>query len=401
MRQLIVFITLAIIAIPQISYAEDEIIWQTEFAPNINDLIVAPQGDIFYNISAKHIQIRRVDDGVLIDSIILADIPYHTFSMSISADGRYMAITGDHPYVIIYDLQEKREIKRITIDVYEREELSDSLVLYRSEQWPSASISADGKRITGVSSSDEGNMTNFVVLDIETEEVLFEERRIGYDHYNPSDKGYEWISAEYTPDGNYIVAQLNYGEGKDVKGPDTTYIYDAHTFELHDKVLAYYIKSREQLEFSSYSPLFAFSSHDYKNKVSHIYDINTSETIYEYNVITIPMAISLDNSKMLGVRDGKIHAMKTFFTTTSVEDNQNEIVISPNPTSSIANISIDCSEPQINYQINDISGLLIFQSTIQNSANIQIDFTPYPNGVYLITFNCNQVPKTYKIIKEG
>ena len=86
--------------------------------------------------------------------------------------------------------------------------------------------------------------------------------------------------------------------------------------------------------------------------------------------------------------------------------NQNhieEIFISPNPTGSFVNINLNCSEPQINYHINDVNGLLLFQENVPNQVgnSLQIDFTQYPNGIYFITLICNHIPKTYKIVKEG
>lgn len=79
-----------------------------------------------------------------------------------------------------------------------------------------------------------------------------------------------------------------------------------------------------------------------------------------------------------------------------------EITIFPNPTGSFIKINLNCPEPQISYQINNTQGLLIFQNIVPNQgSNLQIDFSPYPTGVYFLTLNCNNRPKTYKIIKEG
>lgn len=81
--------------------------------------------------------------------------------------------------------------------------------------------------------------------------------------------------------------------------------------------------------------------------------------------------------------------------------NEEEIIISPNPTNSFVNIEIDCVEPLVSYQINDINGVLLYQNTIGSSQILNIDFTSYPIGTYLLTVICNNQPKSYKIIKEG
>ncbi|MFA7325728.1 MAG: T9SS type A sorting domain-containing protein, partial [Candidatus Kapaibacterium sp.] len=81
---------------------------------------------------------------------------------------------------------------------------------------------------------------------------------------------------------------------------------------------------------------------------------------------------------------------------------EDEIIISPNPTNSLVNINLNCTEPIISYSINDTNGILLKQATTENHINnLQFDFTPYPTGVYFLTLNCNNLAKTYKIIKEG
>ena len=81
---------------------------------------------------------------------------------------------------------------------------------------------------------------------------------------------------------------------------------------------------------------------------------------------------------------------------------EEEITITPNPTNSFVNINLNCLENQTSYQINNTAGVLIYQNTITiGTESLQIDFTPYPSGVYFLTLNCNNLAKTYKIIKEG
>jgi uncharacterized LabA/DUF88 family protein len=79
---------------------------------------------------------------------------------------------------------------------------------------------------------------------------------------------------------------------------------------------------------------------------------------------------------------------------------RSETTISPHPTSNFVNIELNCSEPKVDYQINDVNGALVAQSTIANqSGNLQLDFSDYTSGIYFITINCKE-PMTYKIIKE-
>lgn len=86
----------------------------------------------------------------------------------------------------------------------------------------------------------------------------------------------------------------------------------------------------------------------------------------------------------------------------SVENSyEEEIIISPNPTNSFVNIIFDCTEPIINYQINNLEGLLISQSSMHNQNNpLQIDFSGYTPGVYFLMIRCGNESKSYKVVRE-
>lgn len=80
---------------------------------------------------------------------------------------------------------------------------------------------------------------------------------------------------------------------------------------------------------------------------------------------------------------------------------EKEIIISPNPTNSFVNIEINCVEPFASYQINDINGLLISQSSMHNQNNpLQIDFSGYTPGVYFLMIRCGNESKSYKVVRE-
>jgi hypothetical protein len=81
---------------------------------------------------------------------------------------------------------------------------------------------------------------------------------------------------------------------------------------------------------------------------------------------------------------------------------EKEIVISPNPTQSLVNINVECNNSSIIYSIYNTGGMLITDDETENLADsFSIDFTPYPSGVYFLSFMCNNLLKTYKIVKEG
>ncbi|MCB0703078.1 MAG: T9SS type A sorting domain-containing protein [Ignavibacteriae bacterium] len=80
---------------------------------------------------------------------------------------------------------------------------------------------------------------------------------------------------------------------------------------------------------------------------------------------------------------------------------ENEIIISPNPSNGLVNITLDCLSPYIKYQIDNTSGQNLESKVIANNSNLVIDFNNYPVGIYYLTIECNRQPKTYKIGREG
>lgn len=437
MKQLIIFIALLVVTLPQFGFAEEEVIWETEQIPYLHGVLVAPQGEIFYNLRGKDLQIRRVDDGVVIDSIIMENIPNYLYKMSITDDGRYMAFSGDNPYVIIYDLQERKEVKRITTIAYEREEFGKN-VIYDTDEWISSSISPDGTKITGIATARNGEMTNFVVIDISTEKVLYEQRRIIYDHFNPEKPYQKWQSTEYSPDGKYIVNQLEYRGEDHPNSKDSVYIYDANTLKVYDTVLNSYnennkfsfsllkslfstsngyelilynleTKERKVLILESSSRNIVFSRDDYKialqigTTAPVIMDYQLGNILDTIFYIGLPqISTNVNNLIYFGVNRSIALIKPEWNKISSIEDNKNEIIISPNPTTGFANITLDCQSPNLSYQINNDTGQSLENKIIDNSSNnLIIDFSIYPVGVYYITINCISNSTTYKIVKEG
>ena len=132
------------------------------------------------------------------------------------------------------------------------------------------------------------------------------------------------------------------------------------------------------------------------NSELEIYGLPPDEV---YSTIVI---YSSDFNYFIGIERDNISKFQ-YDSQTSVKNSyEEEIIISPNPTNSFVNIELNCVEPIINYQINDINGLIVYQSSIQNQVgNLKVDFSSYPIGIYFLTLNCNNTTKTYKLVKEG
>lgn len=435
MKKLILLITVLVVTLPQMSFADGEVIWESETIGGLNKVEVSPLGEVLYNTNDSIIQVRSIEDGRIVDEIVFPNTT-RLDHISITADGKYMAVSGQTKYVIIYDLQERREIKRITTIAYEREEYGKN-VIYNATQWISSSISPDGTKITGIAAWG-GTMTNFVVIDIASEEVLFEQRRITYDHFNQSDTFYKWHTAEFSPDGNYIVSQMEYREGSNTNAPDSVYIYDANTFEVYDVVLNSY-NENNIFSFSHFKPLFTtgygkslilynFEKMEPKiinlesNARNIVFSRNndkmalqigtTAPVIVDYqlgNVLDTILYIGLpqistntNNLIYFGINHNIALIKPDWNKITSSEDNENDIIISPNPTSGLVNITLDCLSPLIDYQVCNNTGQLMEKNTIENSSNkLIIDFSKYSAGIYFLTINCESKPLTYKIVREG
>jgi len=435
MKQLIIFITLLVVTLPQLSFAEEEVIWESEQIPYLHGVLVAPQGEILYNLRGKDLQIRRIDDGVVIDSIIMENIPNYLYQMSITDDGRYMAFSGDNPYVIIYDLQERKEVKRITTIAYERDEYGKNVV-YDAENWVSSSISPDGTKITGIVNARIGEMTNFVVIDITTEKVLFEQRRIIYDHFNPDEPFYKWHSAVFSPDGNYIVSQLEFRSGS-----DSVYIYDANTLEVYDVVLNSY-NENNIFSFSHFKPLFTtgygkslilynFEKMETKiinlesNARNIVFSRNddkmalqigtTAPVIMDYQLdkvldtilyIGLPqISTNTNNLIYFGINHNIALIKPDWNKITSIEDFENEIIISPNPTNGLVNISFTNQHPSaFKYEVISNLGQVVQSAGLgylQLEANsVNLDISTIGNGKYIIRVFSDREEFVFNVIKS-
>jgi len=442
MKTLILLITI-IAATSLVSAGEnEEIIWETEQIGGINDVLVSPLGEIFYNVTGSTIQIRSIEDGTLIDYFIPDDMPNHITDISITDDGRLMAMSGDNPHIVIYDLVEKREIKRLTALVFEQEEFGKN-VEYEAEKWVCSSISPDGTKVTGVAISDRGrNKSNFIVFDVESENVIYESRRLSYDMNNPSSSNYWWRSAEFTPDGKYIVSQLDYGT-ENSYGPDSIYIHNANTFEIYDVVLNRYSESNlffnlsnSQSEFTYYDTnvdkISIFNISTKKSIETNIkpsiwsftflrisdfiiyaydsefqlYDYVNDKILHKYVTIGKGWATTLDDRILISSYYNKILGINTFIIKTSIDnDYEEEIVISPNPTTGNINIQLNNQlSSEFQYELINVSGQIIKSSTlgfVSQNGQSSIDISDVPNGHYTIRVYSNREDFTFSIIKEG
>ncbi|MFA7325949.1 MAG: T9SS type A sorting domain-containing protein [Candidatus Kapaibacterium sp.] len=430
MKKILLTIIGMILLIPSISNAADEeVVWELEGVwPGIEDIIVSNTQDIFYHTYYGTIQIRSINDGQLLDSIVIDEYRKGIINkISISDDDRFLAISGNIPHIIIWDLENKREYKKISKIVY----YGDSAFT-----WKSVSISPDGSKLTAIAVIEPAGVTELVVFDLETEEAILSELRNIYDNIKGVYYGTKWVSTEFSPSGEYLVTELgvNWDRQNGQVVLDSVYVYKTSDYKINDTFLNNF--DEKDIAFSSYEnvissnygrstkiynlenkelinvpldrqPYSVLFSRINSSKIllslgtrSYIYDYTNKKEIYSYENNIYAKVILKDDSKIIGHGSKGLVCLKTFWTTTSVESILSQTNISPNPTSSFVNIDLNCSEPVVDYQITDISGARVSQTTIANQdGSLQIDFSAYTTGVYFLTINCKE-PVTYKIIKE-
>lgn len=87
-------------------------------------------------------------------------------------------------------------------------------------------------------------------------------------------------------------------------------------------------------------------------------------------------------------------------TTLSVDDvvaNTN-ISLYPNPATDVINISVDGSNSNMNAEIYNVSGQMVYQGAVQNNSSINI--SNLPDGMYYIKLNGETANGTQKFIKQ-
>jgi hypothetical protein len=260
-----------------------------------------------------------------------------------------------------------------------------------------------------------------------------------YDRSIQKPDNYEWISSEFTPDGRFIVSQLDYDFYYGDES-DSIYIHDANTFEIYDVFLNNYIKSTSEVIFNHLDPLITVNNnssltmYNLNNKsIDSIHFEKTPKNVifsrfnkclllrlftslptlfdYERNLLKdeigylgIPQLVTIDDNLLYKNPDGKLALVSIDWnkTTNISTHNTSEITISPNPTKGVVNFSLICSEPELVYSIySSVVAVLASDTKVNQGRDVSIDFSAYPTGVYFVSFLCNGELKTYKIIKEG
>ena len=439
MKQLIIFITLiAVLTAANTKSAEIIPVWdKTATNGKIFDIEFMPSGEEFIlSSSTGEIQIRSSLDGELIrehidttnlfmngyfeftpdsNRIVIARsgllqiVDLETFErLNYFAFGKDSVIKGFgdvvldpiRPYAYVTLNGHSRETGivdlrcKIQVYNYETMELVKDLTPYGEDEYTALEVSHDGKYLATLND----NKAYLKVWNLETMELIINEPLFDVNsddwcraediYFSELDENIIYLSGffskqidnktqhgifQYNIKGKSrtrILPDLYYGGYNLIFLNNETKIFNSNGWDISVLSLL-----ENKLEYFAAPPINVYSKNViYNNKMN--YFIGSSGN---------------DLSKFLYDSQSSVN--------NTIEE---EITITPNPTNSFVNINLNCLENQTSYQINNTAGVLIYQNTITiGTESLQIDFTPYPSGVYFLTLNCNNLAKTYKIIKEG
>jgi hypothetical protein len=421
-----------------------EVIWETEPILGRSAISLSPNNDFLFVAVGSIIQKRSTTDGRLLDIIEIEDLSFDILNISISNDGNLLALSGNSPYIYLYSLVDQSIINKLTAVVYERQE-GDKFVVYNTDKWVSSSISPDGTKLTGIAKNEDVyDKTNLVIIEIESGKILFEERRISYDSFNPSDYSPDWRSVEYSKDGTKIVAQLVY-RTPNSDNPDSVYIFKADIFKL-DTILentysssdnSFYLNLKSnKLFLTNNKELTIFSFEDRQTETFElgkeprnlIFSYNYSKIIlrlgveyprifdYKHNTFSDEIKIykgipkittSQDQVIYIGV-DSRISLIDIVWENISgvYSSNNNKSTIAPNPTTGDINIKLNNQIPSnFNFELISLSGQIVKTYVLgfitHDNQNISLNISEVANGQYTLRIYSEQEEFSFSIIKEG
>lgn len=284
---------------------------------------------------------------------------------------------------------------KVIVYNYETGEHIKDLTEYGEDEYPAIEVSPDGKYLATLNDNKSYlKVWNLETMELIINEPLFDEKskdRCGAEdiYFSKLDDNVIYISGNFTK-------RIN---SKDIGDGTFKYFINDKTREL---LLPDAIYASGNLIFLNQETIILNTTSQRIGILNLLTDIlelygYPPKNVYSENVIyneTMNYFIGASGnelSKFLYDRQTNIE--------TVIEE---EIIISPNPTNSFVNLELKCNEPKVSYQINEVQGKLLFQNTSPNQVGnfLQLDFTPYPAGVYFITINCGNELNSYKVVRE-
>ena len=446
MKQLIILITL-IMQLTTVKTKSAEIIpvWNMALEDNIHDIEILPNGDEFlllYGIAeGSRFQVRSVEDGELVKEIPGYYASFANFELTpdsnrivvtsgrggdlelrnlqsfelikgkfvsrpegFSAYIKNIAIDPIRPYVYVTQYGDNGnsnnfEVKsKVSVYNYETMELVKDLIDYGGYEYSAIAVSDDGKYLATLNNGK----AYLKVWNLENMELIRDVQL--YDDKLPNNEW--WCDSKDIQFSKLNSDVVYYSGGFPSKTVEVKIKGGIHKFTISSSTITDNIQENplagkfilfDNKQRSLVYGNFAISIYNFTLKLQEFYN-KPPQDIY----VGGKTIISNDENYFIGFAGDKFCKFLYDRQTNIETEFEEEIIISPNPTNNFVNINLNCTEPIVDYQINDINGLTIFQSSIQNQVgNLRIDFTSYPSGVYFLSMICNNQPQIYKIIKEG
>ncbi|MCB0703337.1 MAG: T9SS type A sorting domain-containing protein [Candidatus Kapaibacterium sp.] len=443
MKQLIIFITLImLLTVAKTKSAEIIPVWQTESgAGDIQDIELLPGGnELMLTTAGGEIQIRDVLSGDTIRT-------YRDIS-NLFMNG-YFEFTPDSTRFVmansgLLQLVQLDNFERIKYFAFGSDTIAKgfkSLVLDPIKPLAYVIVTGWEKNSGNNDMRSKVSVYNYETMELVKDLTDYE--------------GYEFSSIAVSDDGKYL-ATLNNGKAylkvwdlatmeliRDVqlyddKLPNTDWWCDSKDIQfskINSDVVYYSGYFTKQIDEKRQNGVFNFSiSSNLKSRIvedglydgggivvldnekriltstpNRIYVLNLEMNVLEYKFL-LKGTIHASEKVIHLTKDNSFIGFSNYFLDKFLYDRESnigteyeeEIIISPNPTNNFVNIELNCIEQLINYQINDVNGLLVYNSSVQNHVGrLQVDFSSYPIGIYFLTLNCNNTTKTYKLVKEG
>ena len=303
-----------------------------------------------------------------------------------------------YAYVTTYGWYKKTNFPaprgKVIVYNYETGEHIIDLTEYGEDEYTAIEVSPDGKYLATLNDNKAYlKVWNLETMELIINEPLFDEK---------SNKRCESRDIYFSKlDDNVIYISGNFTKrinSKDIGGGTFKFFINDKTREL---LLPDAIYTSGNLIFLNEETIILNST----SQRIGILNLSTDRLdLYGYpplNIYTENIIYNEKNNYFVG-SDGNELSKFLYDRQTSIKTViEEEIIISPNPTNGFVNIELNGVEPIINYQINDVNGLMIYQTSIQNNAgDLQVDFSPYPVGIYFITINCGGELKSYKVMRE-
>jgi type IX secretion system substrate protein len=373
---------------------------QIEITPDSNRFVITTGGD---KVNSPAIELRSIEDFNLIsrlpiqmddDSVDNVGQPYYFVFKDIVID-------PVKPYIYAFitktNYYDDDDLDRTWLKVYNYETMEEvrdlTPVGYEYELMKCMDISDNGSQLAVI---NEGK-AYLKVWDLKTNKLirnvnLWDENLPNFDWWCKSE---DIAFSKFNNDEIYFSG--NYpGKGiESVKNGFFKYSINTElsTLEMPRSGRLCFFDNEERVL------IYSGGSLSFVNLLQQKEELNVEATLkYPFGKKTI---VSKKNSLIIGSSEQYIGSIKYDSQTGIADHYEEEIIISPNPTGSIVNINLNCSESRINYQINNSQGLQLLQKSLNNKGSLQLDFSPYPIGVYFLTLQCNNQFKTYKVVKEG